>query len=70
MKHTSRHEWLPVASGSRHIAIGVDDLDATFARLAEQGIEPERPTYQVRDGGSRICPFPPPSLALGPFSNR
>jgi lactoylglutathione lyase len=35
-----------------HIAIGVDDLDATLARLEEQGIEPERPPYQVREGGS------------------
>jgi hypothetical protein len=25
-----------------HIAIGVDDLDGTLERLAEQGIEPER----------------------------
>jgi lactoylglutathione lyase len=38
-----------------HIAIGVDDLDATLARLAEQGIEPERPPYTVRAGGSRLC---------------
>jgi lactoylglutathione lyase len=38
-----------------HIALGVDDLDATFARLAEQGIEPEKPPYSVRAGGSRLC---------------
>jgi len=38
-----------------HIAIGVDDLDGTLARLAEQGIEPERPPYTVRDGGNRLC---------------
>lgn len=39
-----------------HIAIGVDDLDQTLAALKEQhGIEPERPPYQVREGGSRIC---------------
>jgi len=39
-----------------HIAIGVDDLDATLASLRdEHGIEPERPPYQVREGGSRIC---------------
>jgi lactoylglutathione lyase len=37
-----------------HIAIGVDDLDGTLARLAEQGIEPEREPYSVRDGGSRL----------------
>jgi lactoylglutathione lyase len=38
-----------------HIAIGVDDLDATLASLAEQGIEPERAPYQVREGGSWLC---------------
>jgi catechol 2,3-dioxygenase-like lactoylglutathione lyase family enzyme len=30
------------------------DLDATLARLSEQGIEPEKPPYSVREGGSRI----------------
>ena len=39
----------------RHIAIGVDDLDGTLARLREQGIEPEREPYRVREGGSRLC---------------
>ena len=38
-----------------HIAIGVEDLDGTLERLAQQGIEPERPPYQVREGGSRLC---------------
>ena len=38
-----------------HIAIGVDDLDATLAELAGQGIEPEREPYRVREGGSRLC---------------
>jgi lactoylglutathione lyase len=38
-----------------HIAIGVENLDATLAGLAEQGIEPERPPYQVSEGGSRLC---------------
>jgi lactoylglutathione lyase len=37
-----------------HIAIGVDDLDGTLGRLKQQGIEPEREPYQVREGGSRI----------------
>ncbi len=44
-----------LGTGYGHIALGVDDLDATLAALAEQGIEPERPPYQVREGGSRIC---------------
>jgi lactoylglutathione lyase len=44
-----------LGTGYGHIAIGVDDLDATLAGLSEQGIEPERPPYTVRKGGSRIC---------------
>jgi lactoylglutathione lyase len=42
-------------TGYGHIAITADDLDATLARLAEVGIEPEKPPYTVREGGSRIC---------------
>jgi lactoylglutathione lyase len=44
-----------LGTGYGHIAIGVDDLDATLARVKEQGIEPERPPYQVREGGSFIA---------------
>jgi lactoylglutathione lyase len=44
-----------VGTGYGHLAIGVDDLDATLAALSEHGIEPERPPYQVREGGSWIC---------------
>jgi lactoylglutathione lyase len=44
-----------LGTGYGHIAIGVDDLDGTLARLAEQGIEPERPPYTVREGGNRLC---------------
>ena len=44
-----------LGTGYGHIAVTVDDLDATLARLAEQGIEPERPPYTVREGGSRLC---------------
>ncbi len=35
-----------------HIAISVDDLDDALRNLKEQGIEPEREPYQVREGGS------------------
>lgn len=38
-----------------HIAITADDLDATLEQLATQGIEPEKPPYSVREGGSRLC---------------
>lgn len=44
-----------VGTGYGHIALTVDDLDATLEALKEEGIEPERPPYTVRDGGSRIC---------------
>jgi lactoylglutathione lyase len=44
-----------LGTGYGHIAIGVDDLDATLERLAAQGIEPGRPPYSVREGGSRLC---------------
>ena len=54
---TFNHDGLTYELGTAygHIAIGVQDLDATLAELAEQGIEPERPPYQVREGGSRLC---------------
>ena len=38
-----------------HIAIAADDLDESLARLKEQGIEPEKEPYRVREGGSRLC---------------
>jgi lactoylglutathione lyase len=45
-----------LGSGYGHIAIGVDDLDGTLAQLAsDHGIDPERPPYEVREGGPRIC---------------
>ncbi len=43
-----------LGSGYGHIALTVDDLDETLARLSEQGIEPERPPYTVREGGARL----------------
>jgi len=44
-----------IGTGYGHIAITVDDLDGTLERLADLGIEPERPPYTVRAGGSRLC---------------
>jgi lactoylglutathione lyase len=44
-----------VGTGYGHIAVSVDDIDETLGRLQEQGIEPEREPYRVREGGSRIC---------------
>ena len=51
--HDGRSYELGTAYG--HIALGVEDLDGTLGRLAEQGIEPEKPPYSVREGGSRLC---------------
>ena len=45
-----------LGTGYGHIALTVDDLDGLLARLAEQGIEPEKPPYHP--GGReefRIC---------------
>lgn len=53
LNHDGRSYEMGTAYG--HIAIGVSDLDGTLARLKEQGIEPERPPYTVRDGGNRLC---------------
>lgn len=44
-----------IGTGYGHIALAVDDLDATLEQLAAVGIEPEKPPYSVREGGSRLC---------------
>jgi lactoylglutathione lyase len=44
-----------IGTGYGHIAVTVGDLDETLARLAAEGIAPERPPYTVREGGSRLC---------------
>ena len=44
-----------MGTGYGHVALGVDDLDATLAELKEQAIEPEREPYRVSEGGSRLC---------------
>jgi lactoylglutathione lyase len=44
-----------LGTGYGHIAVSADDLEATLGRLKEQGIEPEREPYRVREGGSLIC---------------
>jgi len=44
-----------LGTGYGHIAITAEDLDGTLERLAQIGIEPEKPPYTVREGGSRLC---------------
>ncbi len=48
-------ESYELGTGYGHIAVTVEDLDGTLERLASQGIEPEKPPYSVREGGSRLC---------------
>ena len=50
-----RDEPYEIGTGYGHIAITVPDIDAALERLAGLGIEPERPPYSVREGGSRLC---------------
>src|SRR3954452_12469032 len=44
-----------LGTGYNHIAVTIEDMDGTLERLAEKGIEPEKPPYTVREGGSRLC---------------
>ena len=50
-----RDEPYEIGTGYGHIAITTEDLDGTLERLVTEGIEPEKPPYRVREGGSRIC---------------
>jgi lactoylglutathione lyase len=53
--NVGQDEPYDLGTGYGHIAITTPDLDATLTALGEQGIEPERPPYSVREGGSRLC---------------
>jgi lactoylglutathione lyase len=44
-----------IGTGYGHIAITTSDLDGALENLAGQGIEPEKPPYSIREGGSRLC---------------
>jgi lactoylglutathione lyase len=50
-----REEPYEIGTGYGHIAITTPDLDGALARLANQGIDPERPPYTVSEGGNRLC---------------
>ena len=54
--NVGQDEPYDLGTGYGHVALTVDDLDGLLARLAEQGIEPEKPPYHP--GGReeyRIC---------------
>ena len=44
-----------LGTGYGHVAFAVDDMAQTLVSLREQGIEPEREPYRVREVGSLIC---------------
>ena len=50
-----REEPYEIGTGYGHIAITTADLDQALDRLGQQGIEPERPPYSIREGGNRLC---------------
>ncbi|MGK2931507.1 MAG: VOC family protein [Solirubrobacterales bacterium] len=50
-----QEEPYEIGTGYGHIAITVDDMAATVERLSAIGIEPEKPPYSVREGGSLLC---------------
>ena len=44
-----------LGTGYGHIALAVDSMESTLAGLAGHGIEPEKPPYRIREGGSLLC---------------
>ena len=50
-----REEPYDVGTGFNHVAMTVDDLDATLATLRELGVEPEKPPYHP--GGREELPL-------------
>jgi lactoylglutathione lyase len=52
--NAGRDEAYDLGDGFNHIAVTVDDVDATLAAFAELGVEPEKPPY--RPGGRDDLP--------------
>lgn len=55
--NVGREEPYDLGDGYNHIAVAVEDLDATLAALAETGVQPEKPPYRPgeRDDLPRIA---------------
>jgi lactoylglutathione lyase len=49
-----REEPYDLGEGYNHLALTVDDIDATLGAVAELGVEPEKPPY--RPGGREELP--------------
>ncbi len=52
--NVGREEPYDLGDGYNHVAVTVDDVDEALARLAEMGVEPEKPPY--RPGGREDLP--------------
>jgi lactoylglutathione lyase len=52
-----REEHYDIGDGYNHMALTVEDLDALLAKLAEDGVQPEKPPYAPggREEVGRIC---------------
>ena len=55
--NVGRDEPYDLGDGYNHMAVVVDDLDRLLDRLAQNGIEPEKPPYSPggREEVGRIC---------------
>ena len=53
--NVGREEPYDLGDGYNHMALVVDDLDALLNRLYDNGIEPEKPPYRIREGGNRLA---------------
>jgi lactoylglutathione lyase len=47
--NVGREEPYDLGDGYNHVALAVDDVDAALARLAEIGVQPEKPPYHPGD---------------------
>ena len=53
--NVGREEPYDLGEGYNHVAVTVDDIDAVLGRLADIGVEPEKPPY--RPGGRDDLPL-------------
>src|SRR3954463_13203866 len=58
--NVGRSERYDLGEGYNHVAVTVEDIDQVLGRLAELGVEPEKPPY--RPGGRDELP----PIAFGP----
>jgi lactoylglutathione lyase len=55
LRHNFGVDSYELGTAYGHIAVTVDNMKEALSALAEKGIEPEKPPYSVREGGSLIA---------------